>query len=434
MLKDRRLLLIFAITFIDVAAAGALSVMVSKYTVGLPNKPIWLTGGTAVMLAIQLAFSPAIGRWSDKAGRRPVTIAMTIASLCTSLLLTLVQTWSFVANRALKGATNGLYAVMRSAVADITEGEELIKSSGIMSFMAGAGTVLGPAVGAVLLLLVPDARVDAMPTVWLIVALSAVNVGLAFLFRETCEETKEKVEFADLAQKAGNSLKIITLWKRLSEANEELPGIKPIFILNMLATLAFGYYSFFVAFLTQSDLNMSPLDSAYFFVYFGVMAIAANLIFFRLIVTHVNKRKVVIGIALINIVLQVGYIFSESSVTLLYVVAGVDAITISLIGGLLGGILTKVTKQGGGQGEMLGSIQGLGGVASFVTALVNSLLSGVSMMAPFIFCALSSVAVVWWSMRLPEEARKYTDRRDDQPQEEGEQGKEQPEEAQPAGA
>lgn len=426
MMKDRRLILIFSIVFIDVIAANGLGALVTNYVVALPAKAIWLTGGTALMLGIQLALSPAIGHWSDKVGRRPLAIGTTIASLLSSFLLLPVQTWGYVANRVSKGGTNGLYSVMRSSVADITEGDELIKQSGILSFMAGAGSVVGPMVTAVLLIVSAEARIDPVPTVILLIALGVLNVGLALLFTETNDKPKESVKVGELAKKALNALKVTTLWQQLTEADKDVPGIKPLFILNMLATLGFGYYAFFVAFLTQSDLNMGPLDVAYFFLYFGGLASLANLIFFRYIVTHVNKRKVVIGITLLSIGLQIGYMFSDSSVTLLYIVAGVDAITVSLIGGLIGGILTVVTKEGGGQGEMFGNIQALGGLASFGTALVNSLLSGVSIIAPFIFCALSSVAVVWWAMRLPDEARKYSDRieaeqpeEDEQPQEAG---------------
>ena len=430
MTKDRRLILIFAIVFIDVIAANGLGALQINYVVNLPAKAVWLTGGTALMLGIQLALSPAIGHWSDKVGRRPIAIGAAIASLLSSFLLVPVQAWGYVANRVSKGGTNGLYAVMRSSVSDITKGEELIKQSGILSFMVGAGSVIGPMMTAALLIVSSEARIDSIPTVYLLIGLGVINIGLALLFSETNDKPKEKVKFSELTEKALNALKVTTLWKQLSESDKQVPGIKPLFILNMLATLGFGYYAFFVAFLTQSDLNMGPLDVAYFFIYFGALASLANLVFFRYIVTHVNKRKIIIGITLLSIGLQIGYMFSESSVTLLYIVAGVDAITVSLIGGLIGGMLSVVTQEGGGQGEMFGNIQALGGLASFATALVNSLLSGVSMIAPFIFCAVSSVAVVWWAMRLPDEAKKYSDRIEaDQPQEDQE--GEQPEEAAP---
>ena len=127
MLKDRRLILIFAIVFIDVIVANGLSALLTNYVVALPVKAILLTGGTALTLSIQLAVSPAIGHWSDKVGRRPVAIGATIASLFSSFLLMPVQAWGYVANRVSKGGTNGLYAVMRSSVADTTKGEDLLK-------------------------------------------------------------------------------------------------------------------------------------------------------------------------------------------------------------------------------------------------------------------------------------------------------------------
>ncbi|MBD2756459.1 MFS transporter [Spirosoma validum] len=410
MFNDRRLLLIFVMALVDVVAAGALGALLNKFVIDLPAKPVLLTGGTALMLAIQLGFSPAIGHWSDKIGRRPAVIATTIFSLLSSLFLLPVQAWGYVANRVSKGATNGLYAVLRSSVADLTKGEELVKYSGLLSFIVGGGAFLGPMVGALLLIPLHEARHDALPLVILMLALCGLNIVLALFYKETNDKPKEKVTFSELKDKAISAFKIRAAWSQLSKADEKVPGSKSIFILNMLATLGFGYYAFFVAFLTQSDLAMEPLDTAYFFLYFGGLACLANIVFFRYIVSHVNKRKTVIAIVLLSILVQIGYCFSESSVTLLYVVAGVDALTVSIIGGLIGGMLTNVTQAGGGQGEQFGTIQGLGGLASFVTALVNTLLSGVSMKAPFIFCALSSVVVVWWTLRLPEEARKYTDR------------------------
>lgn len=409
MFKDHRLLLIFAITLIDVVAAGALGALLTKFVADLPAKSVWLTGGTALMLAVQLALSPAIGHWSDKVGRRPAAITTAIVSLLSSFLLLPVQAWGYVANRVSKGATNGLYAVMRSSISDITKGEELVKYSGMLSFITGGGAFIGPMFGAVLLLALNEARHDALPLVILMFALGVLNIVLTLFFSETNDKPKEKVEFSELRDKAISALKVKTLWDQLAKSDEEVPGIKPIFILNMLGTLCFGYYAFFVAFLTQSDLAMEPLDTAYFFLYFGGLSFLANIVFYRYIVSHINKRKAIISIVLLSIGLQIGYCFSESSVTLLYVVAGIDALTVSLIGGLIGGILTEVTQEGGGQGEAFGNIQALGGLASFVTALVNTLLSGVSMMAPFIFCAVSSAVVVWWTLRLPKETRKYTD-------------------------
>ncbi|GAB3541856.1 MFS transporter [Spirosoma fluminis] len=412
---DRRLILIFAITLLDIIAANGLGVMVTKFVVALPNKPVLLTAGTALMLGIQLALSPAIGHLSDKIGRRPVVIGTTIASLMSSLFLLPVQAWGYVVNRAAKGGTNGLYAVMRSSVADITEGKELIKYSSLLSFLVGSSIVVGPLLTGLILVVSAEARIDAMPMVLFLIGVGTLNILLAFFFKETSDNC-EKVDVGELTDKVVKSLKVSELWRKLDEADKQVPGIKAIFILNMLGTLGFGYYNFFIAFLTQSDLNMSPVEVAHFFMYFGTLSVVANLIFFRYFVDRVDKQKAVILIAGVNIGLQILYMFSESSVTLLYVVGGVDALTVSLIGGLIGGVLTEITKAGGGQGEMFGNIQALGGLASFATALVNSLLSGVNMKAPFIFCAICSGIVIWWSRRLPDKTKKYTGKQKDSPQ------------------
>ncbi|ADB41195.1 MFS transporter [Spirosoma linguale] len=408
MSKNRQLLLIFSIVLIDVIAGSGLGVLISNYVLNLPAKPVLMTVGTALMLGVQLAGSPAIGRWSDLRGRRPAAIATTVVSLLSSLFLLPVQTWGYVASRWVKGGSNGLYSVMRSAVADLTDKDELLKYGGLFSFIAGSAPVIGPMGAGWLMLVVHEARINPLPTVLLLLALGLLNIRLAMLFRET-NPKKEAVDYTELADKARNSLKVVSIWRQLLEADKQLPGIKSILILNLLATLGMGYFAFFVAFLTQSELIMTPAETARFFLYYGGLALAANFIFFTYIVQHVNKRIAILVMALISIVLQVVYTFSESSVELFYVVAGVDALTVSIITGLTGGILSQVIKEGSGQGEMFGNIQALGGLASFATALVNSLLSGVSLKAPFIFCAISMIAVVIWTIRLPKAARQHTD-------------------------
>ncbi|GAB4036219.1 MFS transporter [Spirosoma gilvum] len=410
MLKKHPLFLIFAITFFDIIAGNGLGALLADYVINLPAKPVLLTAGTALMLAIQLAFSPAVGQWSDKRGRRPAAMATTIASVLSTLLLLPLQTWGYVVNRCFKGATNGLYSVMRSSMADLMQKDELIRYSGILSFIVGAGPVIGPMGAGWLMLVYSGGRVSPLPTVLLLLGVGLLNIGLAFLFRET-NPKKEPVELKELTQKATNSLKVVSLWKQLADADKELPGIKSVFILNMIATLGMGYYAYFVAFLTESDLMMTPRETARFFLYFGALALLANVVFFTFIAHRVNKRKVILFLALLSVGLQVVYCFSESSVTLFYVVTGVDALTVSIMTGLTGSLLSIMIKEGGGQGEMFGNIQALGGLASFVSASVNSLLSGVSALAPFIFCGLSMAAVAIWAMRLPEEAKKFTDRK-----------------------
>lgn len=405
MANTRQLWHIYAMLVIDIVVANLLGPLLNEYVGDLPAKAVWLTGGTALMLGTQLATAPTIGEYTDKNGRKKALIFTTIGSLLTTLLLLPVQAWGYITNRVTKGVTNGMYSVLRSAITDLSDPKDTIKTASLHSFVVGFGSVIGPMVGGLLLVAMPESRKNPVPLVIMALILAGINVGLAFLFKET-NEKDEGVDIDKLKEKAINSLKIKALWEQLNESDKQLPGLKPLFILNLIATFGVGYYAFFVAFLTQSKLKLEPLQTSYFFMFFGVLSCIANVIFFRHIADRIDKRKVLIVCPLIGAILMILYAFSESSPTLLYIVAGVDAFTVTLIAGLTGGLLSQLAAQGEGQGEAFGSFQALGGLASFVTAVINTALSGISLKAPFIWCAVCMIAMVIWTLRLPEEAKQ----------------------------
>ncbi len=407
MSSNRRLWHIYAILVIDVVAANLLGPLLNQYVGDLPAKAVWLTGGTALMLGAQLATAPTMGSYADKNGRKRALIFTTIGSFLTTLLLLPVQAWGYITNRVTKGVTNGMYSVLRSSIADVSDQKELIKTSSLHSFVVGFGAVLGPMVGGLLLLVLPEARTNPVPLVIMALVLAGINVVLALLFKET-NDKHEGVDTNELKDKAINALKVKALWEQLNEKNKQFPALKPLFITNLIATFGVGYYPFFVAFLTQSELKMKPLQASYFFMFFGALSCVANFVFFRYIADRVDSRKALAGCALIGTALMILYAFSESSPTLLYIVAGVDALTVALIGGLTGGLLSKLAAQGDDQGEVFGGIQALGGLASFVTALINSGLSGISMKAPFFWCATCLAVLAFWTIRLPQQTREVT--------------------------
>lgn len=414
MFSDRRLWHIYAILIMDVVAANLLGPLLNEYVGDLPAKAVWLTGGTALMLGAQLATAPTMGAYADKNGRKRALLLSTVISFLTTLLLLPVQAWGYIANRVTKGVTNGMYSVLRSSIADISDEKELVKTSSLHSFVVGFGGILGPMVGGVLLLILPDARTNPVPLVVMALVLSGLNIVLVLLFKET-NEKNEGVDPGELRAKAVSSLKVKALWDKLNEKNRQFPALKPLFIVNLIATFGTGYYPFFVAFLTQSDLKMKPMQAGYFFMFYGALACVANVIFFRYVADRVDKRKALMVCALVGTALMVLYAFSESSSTMLYVVAGADAVTVTLIGGLTGGLLSRLAAQGEDQGEVFGGIQALGGLASFVTALINTGLSGISLKAPFFWCAVCLAVLAVWTFRLPAETNEITAAADGSP-------------------
>jgi MFS family permease len=124
----------------------------------------------ATYSACQLVGAPILGRWSDRAGRRPVLIASQVGTLLAWVLflvalsvplvghaefagaiLTVPLVLVFVA-RALDGATGGNVSVANAYVADITRDTPELRdiAFGRMGMAANLGFVLGPAAAGLL--------------------------------------------------------------------------------------------------------------------------------------------------------------------------------------------------------------------------------------------------------------------------------------------
>lgn len=124
----------------------------------------------ATYSAFQLFGAPLLGRWSDRAGRRPVLVASQVGTLAAWLLLlwalslpksvlaelagatlTLPLLLVFGA-RALDGATGGNISVANAYVADITRdhSDQRQVAFGRMGMAASLGMVIGPAAAGLL--------------------------------------------------------------------------------------------------------------------------------------------------------------------------------------------------------------------------------------------------------------------------------------------
>lgn len=90
----------------------------------------------------------------------------------------------------------------------------------------------------------------------------------------------------------------------------------------------------------------------------------------------------------------------HGSLPLLYVTAAADALSASLIAGLLNGLLAQLSDEKS-WGELFGLTQALTGLASLITNLVYGALSLLTLSAPFYWFALCMAALAVLAMRLP---------------------------------
>src|SRR3989475_10672830 len=97
---------------------------------------------------MQFVFSPLLGAWSDRFGRRPVILISCFGLSIDYIFMALAPSlrWLFV-GRLISGITTSNVATAFAYVTDVTKPEERAKPFGLISAAFGLGFVIGPAVG-----------------------------------------------------------------------------------------------------------------------------------------------------------------------------------------------------------------------------------------------------------------------------------------------
>lgn len=129
----------------------------------LPNLIIQFEGGNMARAAyvtgyfgfawalMQFIFSPLLGAWSDRFGRRPVILISCLGLGVDYIFMALAPSlrWLFV-GRIISGITTSNIATAFAYITDVTPPEKRAKQFGLIAAAFGLGFVIGPAVGGFL--------------------------------------------------------------------------------------------------------------------------------------------------------------------------------------------------------------------------------------------------------------------------------------------
>jgi DHA1 family tetracycline resistance protein-like MFS transporter len=129
----------------------------------LPNLIIQFEGGDMARAAavtgyfsfawatMQFLFSPVLGAWSDRFGRRPVILISCLGLGLDYILMAIAPNlhWLFL-GRVISGLTTSNVSTAFAYIADVTPPEQRAKKYGMLGAAFGMGFVIGPAVGGVL--------------------------------------------------------------------------------------------------------------------------------------------------------------------------------------------------------------------------------------------------------------------------------------------
>jgi MFS transporter, DHA1 family, tetracycline resistance protein len=109
----------------------------------------WRYGAFLGLYALmQFVFSPLLGIWSDKVGRRPVLLASLAGATIDYLFLALAPSLSLLfVGRAIAGITGASQAVASAYISDVTPETQRARRFGQLSAFQGLGFIAGPLIG-----------------------------------------------------------------------------------------------------------------------------------------------------------------------------------------------------------------------------------------------------------------------------------------------
>lgn len=112
----------------------------------------WRFGAFLSLYALmQFVFSPILGIWSDRAGRRPVLLCSLAGAAIDYVFMAVAPSLGLLfVGRAIAGITGASQAVASAYIADVTSEGERARRFGQLNAVQGLGFIAGPLIGGLL--------------------------------------------------------------------------------------------------------------------------------------------------------------------------------------------------------------------------------------------------------------------------------------------
>ncbi len=323
----------------------------------------------------QFAVAPLIGALSDRFGRKPI-IAICVSGSVIGLSLfaitvsvdwtTLLPIWAtgipllflFIA-RIIDGISGGTAATATAILADISTPENRAKTFGLIGVAFGLGFILGPGVGTAL------AQTSVTLPVWVATAIATINLVLViWVLPETLS---------------------IELRNKLPRKRELNPfsQLSKVFKNPLSSRLCLAFFLFFMAFngftavlvlYLKESFNWTPQLSSQAFIVVGVVAMTVQGGLIGPLVSKFGEWRLTlsgIGFVIAGCILLI-MANIDNSKPMVFSAVAVLAIGTGLVTPCLRALISrKLTKAG--QGTILGSLQGLQSLGTFLGASIAGL-------------------------------------------------------------
>ncbi len=148
---QRVLRLIFLIMLMDVVGMSIIFPVAPYIVQRYSNDALMVTMLTVIYAGAQFFAAPALGKISDRVGRRPVLLVSVLGSAIGYFIFGLGGAlWVLFLARLIDGITGGNISTASAYIIDVSKPEERTKNFTLLGMAYGIGFILGPALGGLL--------------------------------------------------------------------------------------------------------------------------------------------------------------------------------------------------------------------------------------------------------------------------------------------
>ncbi len=147
----RSLSLIFFIMLMDIIGLSILTPVAPYIVKRYSDNALMVTMLTVIYAGAQFFAAPALGKISDRLGRRPVLLVSVLGSAIGYFVFGIGGAlWVLFLSRLIDGITGGNMSTAMAYIADVSSPEERPKNFTLIGMAFGVGFILGPAIGGAL--------------------------------------------------------------------------------------------------------------------------------------------------------------------------------------------------------------------------------------------------------------------------------------------
>jgi DHA1 family tetracycline resistance protein-like MFS transporter len=282
--KKRVLRIIFLIMLMDVVGMSIMFPVAPYIVQRYSGEALTVTMLTVIYAGAQFFAAPALGRISDRVGRRPVLLVSVFGSAIGYFIFGMGGAlWVLFLGRLIDGITGGNISTASAYLIDISKPEERAKNFTLLGMAYGVGFILGPALGGVL----GHWRLD----------LPAYTAGVIFLI-STALVYFQLPESLPIGRRARNRLSLTDLNPFASVARMMLkPGLGLILLIVALFNFSFDGVNSITGVFIKNKFGASPLTLGLLMVSVGIAtAFVQATLMDRSVKRYGEKRMALVGL------------------------------------------------------------------------------------------------------------------------------------------